>query len=205
DEWSALGVLCALLVGFATQALHGVDPAWIAVAAVVLLFLLGPLNEATFEQDVNVGFMLYIGVILSFGQVFAHVGLDRWLAEQLGGVTGLIGGSAIRCLVVVAVLAALVGLALRPSPIVLLLGVALFPTAASAGVQPWVVMFTLIVANNLWLYPQQNVLYQAAYFATGEQAFSHQQARPLAFAYAGFVLVALLASIPYWRWLGLIA
>ncbi|MDP9472600.1 MAG: SLC13 family permease, partial [Chloroflexota bacterium] len=201
DEWSALGVLGALLVGFATQALHGVDPAWIAVAAVVLLFLLGPLNEATFEQGVNVGFMLYIGVILSFGQVFAHVGLDRWLAEQLGGVTGLIGGSAIRCLVVVAVLAALVGLALRPSPIVLLLGVALFPTAASAGVQPWVVMFTLIVANNLWLYPQQNVLYQAAYFATGEQAFSHQQARPLAFAYAGFVLVAILASIPYWRWL----
>ncbi len=204
DERGVLAVLAALLVGFATQALHGVDPAWLAVAAVVVLFLLGALDDATFERGVNVGFLLYVGVILGFGPVFAHVGLDRWLSGQLAAVTGLVGGSAVRCLVVVAVVAALVGLALRPSPIVLLLGVALFPTAASAGVGPWVVMLAILLANNLWLYPQQNVLYQAAYYATGERAFSHKQARPLAFAYAGFVLVAILASIPYWRWLGLV-
>ncbi len=104
----------------------------------------------------------------------------------------------------VAAIAALAGLALRPSPIVLLLGVALYPVAATAGVQPWVVMLTIMLANNLWLYPQQNVLYQAAYHASGERAFSHAQARPLAFAYAAFVLISLLASVPYWRWLGLI-
>ncbi|MDF3043622.1 MAG: crp 3, partial [Thermomicrobiales bacterium] len=71
-------------------------------------------------------------------------------------------------------------------------------------VHPWIVMFTAMLANNLWLYPQQNVLYQAAYYATGERSFSHEQARPLAFAYPAFVIIALLASIPYWRWLGLI-
>jgi hypothetical protein len=93
---------------------------------------------------------------------------------------------------------------LRPSLIALLLAAALIPTAASAGVHPWIVMFTAMLANNLWLYPQQNVLYQAAYFATGERSFSHEQARPLAFAYPAFVLIALLASVPYWRWSGLI-
>lgn len=55
--------------------------------------------------------------------------------------------------------------------------------AAAAGVGPWVVIFTVMVANNLWLYPQQSVLYQAAYDATGERSFSHRQARPLAVAY----------------------
>ena len=101
-------------------------------------------------------------------------------------------------------MAALTGLALRPNPIALLLGVALFPTAASAGIDPWVVMFTVMLANNLWLYPQQNVLYQTAYYGTGERAFSHEQARPFALVYPAFVLVAILVSIPYWRWLGLI-
>ncbi|HEX5993024.1 MAG TPA: hypothetical protein VFY70_10680 [Thermomicrobiales bacterium] len=52
--------------------------------------------------------------------------------------------------------------------------------------------------------PQQNLCYQTTYFATGERSFSHEQARPLAFAYPAFVLVALVASIPYWRWLSLI-
>ena len=41
--------------------------------------------------------------------------------------------------------------------------------------------------------------------ATGERGFSHAQARPLAIAYAAFVFVAIALSVPYWRWLGLIA
>jgi len=205
DERSGLVVLAALLAGFSTQSLHGIEPAWLAVGAVVVLYLLGALDDATVKTGVNLDFLVYVGVLLRFGGVFTHVGLDRWLSDQLGSVTGLIGGSALRCLLVVAAISAATGIALRPSPIALLLGVALFPTAATAGVDPWVVMFTVMLTNNLWLYPQQNVLYQAAYFATGERAFSHEQARPLAFTYGVFVLIALLASLPYWRWLGLIA
>lgn len=205
DERTSLTVLVSLLVGFSTQSLHGIEPAWLAIAAVALLFLLGALDNTMVEHGVNVDFLLYLGVLLGFGPIFAHVGLDHWLAEQLSAVTGLIDGSAIRCLMVVAVISAVAGIAFRPSPIVLLLGVALFPTASSVGVDPWVVMFTVMLSNNLWLYPQQNVLYQAAYHATGERSFTHAQARPLALIYPAFVLVAILASVPYWRWLGLVA
>jgi hypothetical protein len=48
------------------------------------------------------------------------------------------------------------------------------------------------------------VLYLTAYHGTAERAFTHSQARPLALAYAAFVFVALLLSIPYWRLIGLI-
>jgi CRP-like cAMP-binding protein/di/tricarboxylate transporter len=205
NEWSVLIILGLLLAGFSTQALHGIAPAWLAVAAVAVLFLVGALDDAALRDGVNVGFLLYVGVILSFAGVFAHVGLDAWLVQSLTGLGGVIAGRPIVCLLLVAGLAAVLGITLRPSPIVLLIAAALVPAAASAGVHPWVVMFTAMLANNLWLYPQQNVLYQAAYFATGERSFSHEQARPLAFAYAAFVVIALLASIPYWHWLGLIA
>ena len=204
DEWSVLAVLGLLLIGFSTQALHGIGPAWLAVGAVGVLFLLGALDDGALRDGVNLGLLLYVGVILGFAAVFAHVQLDAWLVQNLTGLTGVIGGSAVVCLLVVIGLVAILSITLRPNPIALLLAVALFPTAASVGVHPWVVMFTAMLANNLWLYPQQNVLYQAAYFATGERAFSHEQARPLAFAYPAFVLVALLASIPFWRWMGLI-
>jgi len=204
-EWSVLIILGLLLAGFSTQSLHGIAPAWLAVAAVAVLFLVGALDDAALRDGVNVGFLLYVGVILSFAGVFAHVGLDDWLVQSLTGLSGVIAGRPIVCLLLVAGMAAVISITLRPSPIVLLIAAALVPTATSAGVHPWVVMFTAMLANNLWLYPQQNVLYQAAYFASGERSFSHEQARPLAFAYAAFVLLALLGSIPYWRWLGLIA
>ncbi|HEX5993467.1 MAG TPA: hypothetical protein VFY70_12935 [Thermomicrobiales bacterium] len=57
-------------------------------------------------------------------------------------------------------------------------------------------MFTAMLANNPWLYPQQNLRYQTTYFAPGERSFSCEQVRPLAFVYPAFVLLALVASIP---------
>jgi CRP-like cAMP-binding protein/di/tricarboxylate transporter len=205
DEWSALLILGLLLAGFSTQALHGIAPAWLAIAAVAVLFLVRALDDAALRDGVNIGFLLYVGVILSFAGIFANVGLDDWLVQSLTGLGGVIAGRPLVCLVLVAGMSAILSITLRPSLIALLLAAALIPTAASAGVHPWIVMFTAMLANNLWLYPQQNVLYQAAYFATGERSFSHEQARPLAFAYPAFVIIALLASIPYWRWLGLIS
>ncbi len=153
----------------------------------------------------NVSFLVYLGVLLGFGEIFAHVELDRWLGERLQGLAGLTGGSALIFLLAVAALGAGVGLVLRPGPIGVLLGGALYPAAAAIGVNPWVVALTIQMMMVQFLYPQQNVVYLSAYYGTGERAFSHEQARPLALAFTAFTLISLLVSIPYWRWLGLIA
>jgi TRAP-type C4-dicarboxylate transport system permease large subunit len=204
DEWSALVILGLLLAGFSTQALHGVDPAWIAVAAVAALFLSGTLDDSTFKHGVNVSFLLYLGLVFGFGAIFDHVELNRWLSESFAGLAELSRGSPTLFVMAVAALAVVFGLLLRPGPIALLLALALFQTAAAVGVDPWVVAITVILASNLWLYPQQHILYLTAYHATEGRAFTHAQARPLAIAYAAFVFLAILISIPYWRWIGLI-
>ena len=58
---------------------------------------------------------------------------------------------------------------------------------------------TVLLSMNLWVYPQQNMLYQTAFLASGERGFTHAQARPLALLYPLFVLLSIVASIPYWR------
>jgi di/tricarboxylate transporter/CRP-like cAMP-binding protein len=204
DEIAALAILGLLLAGFSTQSIHHLDPAWIAVAAVAAFFLVGSLDEGTFKQGVNLGFLVYVGTIMGFGQVFAHVQLDQWLNAVLSGVAGLTGDSAMLFVLAVAALATILSLTLRTGPISLLLVLALSPTAVALGISPWVVGMAAMLGSNLWLYPQQSVLYLTAYHGTDGRAFSHAQARPLAVAYAVFVFVALLASIPYWRLIGLI-
>ncbi|MDP8924661.1 MAG: anion permease, partial [Chloroflexota bacterium] len=203
-EWSVLGCLALLVLGLSTQALHGVDPAWIAVAAVVALFVTGALDDGTFREGVNVSFLVYVGVIIGFGVILAHVELDAWLGGMLGSLTGLTGGSQLLFIGGVGLVSIALALALRPGPIAILLALALFGPAQSVGVDAWVVVLAVSLATNIWVYPQQNLLYLTAFYATGERAFSHEQARPLALAYPLFVLVALLASVPYWRWLGLL-
>ena len=204
DEWSALVIVGFLLIAFSTQSLHGIDPAWLSVAAVAALFVTRALDDPSVQNGVNLSFLLYIGVLLGFGQIFAHVQLERWLGQSLAELASITGGSATAFVMAVAFISAILALVLRPGPIAVLLALVLFPTAAAVGVDPWVVAMTVLLATNLWLYPQQHVLYLSAYHATGERAFSHAQARPLAFAYTVAVFIAILLSIPYWRWLGLI-
>jgi di/tricarboxylate transporter/CRP-like cAMP-binding protein len=203
DEWIVGAVLLLLVIGFSTQALHGINPAWIAMAAAATLFIAGALDDATFKQGTNVSFLLYLGVVLGLGDIFAHVKLDEWLAGMVGDVPALARGSQTLFILLVAGLTALSAILLRSGPVSILLALALYGPAGSLGIDPWVVAITVLLTMNLWVYPQQNTLYLTAYYGSGEHAFSHAQARPLALLYVVFVFAALVASIPYWRWLGL--
>jgi DASS family divalent anion:Na+ symporter len=203
-EGVVAAVLVLLVAGFATQSLHGLNPAWIAVAAMVVLFVARVLDDATFKQGMNLSFLLYVGVILGFGDIFAYVHLDQWLAGALGGVPELARGSQTLFLVVVALLTMLLTVALRSGPVSILAALALFGPASALGVDPWVVAMTVLLSMNLWVYPQQNMLYQTAFLASGERGFTHAQARPLALLYPLFVLLSIVASIPYWRLIGLL-
>jgi len=204
DEWVVSGVLILLVAGFSTQAFHGVNPAWVAVAAAALLFLAGALDDLAFKQGMNLSFLLYVGVILGFGDIFAHVQIDQWLASNVAGVAELARGSHTLFILTVAAITAILAVALRSGPVAILLALALYGPATSLGVNPWVVAFVVLLTMNLWVYPQQNMLYLTAYYAGGERGFSHEQARPLRLAYVGIVFVAIVASIPYWRWIGLL-
>ena len=204
DEWSAVAILAGLLVGFSTQSVHGIDPAWLALAAVAALFLTGGLDDGSFRDGINWSFLLYLGVILSFGEIFAFVGLDAWLGEHLEVLTGHTAGDPAAFVLAVAALAAALSVVLQAGPASIVLSLALYPAATAVGVSPWVMAIAILMASSLWLYPQQNVVYLTAYYATQERAFSHAQARPLALVYAAIVFLSLLVSIPYWRWLGLI-
>jgi TRAP-type C4-dicarboxylate transport system permease large subunit len=200
----ALGVLVLLVAGFATQSLHGVNPAWVAVAAAALLFLAGALDDLAFKQGMNLSFLLYVGVIMGFGEIFAHVQLDQWLAANVAGVTELARGSQTLFILLVAAVTMILTVSLRSGPVSILVALALFGPASSLGIDPWVVAMTVLLSMNLWVYPQQNMLYLTAYHATGERGFTHAQARPLALLYPVFVLLSIIASIPYWRLLGLL-
>lgn len=85
-----------------------------------------------------------------------------------------------------------------------LLTVTIVPIAANAGVQPQALPLVICTSVAIWFLPYQSTCYLALYFGTKEKAFSHGQVRLLAWGYGVISLLAVLAAIPYWRWMGLI-
>lgn len=202
-EQIALGVTAGMLLGFITQSIHGVDPAWIGVLALAVLAATGVLGPNGLGM-INWGFALLFGVLISMTDVFVHAGLERWLAvvvaEALGGVTA----TPVLFIAVLTLLCYSVSLVLRWQAAAPLLTIALAPVAHGAGIDPWVVGLVTLLACNSFFLPHQSTVYLALYHGTGGRLFAHRQARPMALAYAVVTMLALCASVPVWRAMGLL-
>ncbi len=135
----ALVVVALTLVGFGLTTLLGVNPAWAALAGVLVLAA-----RALGQKRTTVGAViastspLFLVFVLSLGVIVKAV-LDNGLARVLGHV--LPGGSTLPALLAVAALAAVLANLINNLPAVL----ALLPVAAAGGAGP--VLAVLIGVN----------------------------------------------------------
>jgi CRP-like cAMP-binding protein/di/tricarboxylate transporter len=193
----------ALVLGFATQPLHGVEAPWLAVLAVGVLGIAGVVTGDTL-RGVNWSFALFFGMLASLSDVLAVTGVERWLAGLVGAVAGDLAGAPVAFVAAVALLGMLLSLVLRWQAAAPILTIAAAPVAGAAGLSPLVVAVVATIACNGFLVPYQSTTYLALYHGTGGRLFDHAFARPAAVAYALVSFLALCLSVPVWRWLGLL-
>ena len=118
-------------------------------------------------------------------------------------LAGDLSGAAVALVGGLGLLGILASLVVRWQAAAPLLTIAATPVAVAAGVSPLVVGVVATIACNGFLVPYQSTTYLALYHGTGGRLFDHRLARPAALAYAVLSLLALCASVPAWRWMGL--
>jgi divalent anion:Na+ symporter, DASS family len=196
-------VTLGLLIGFATQSLHGVDPAWVAVAAFVVMAGTGVLTAEEL-RIVNWNTVLLLGVLASMADVVSTTKLDAWIAALASGAVGSLGREPALFVGALAALCMALSLVLRWQAAVPLIVIALAPVASGVGIDPWIVAIVTLTASNTFFLPYQSTIYLALVNGTGSRLFSHAQARPVAIAYAVLTLIGLIASVPIWHVMGLL-
>ena len=135
-EVLAGSVITALLVGFATQPLHGVEPLWLTVLAFTVLGAAKVMTADTF-RSVNWSFLLLLGALGATPEVFANAKVDAWLATLFTGLLQLVSGSSALFLSAVAVLSFVLSSVMRWQPASLLLAITLAPMGGGMGIDPW--------------------------------------------------------------------
>ena len=202
-ERISLAVGAALVIGFISQPLHGVDSAWLAVLALTLLAATGVVTAATL-REVNWSFALLFGMLASISNVFSITRVDRWLAHTVAGVVGDLTTNPALFVFALTLLCFIVSFLLRWQAAAPLMTIALGPVAAEAGISPLVVGLVALIACNAFFMPYQSTTYLALYHGTGGELFSHRQARAAALAYGLFSLLALTTSVFFWGLMGLL-
>jgi anion transporter len=203
-EWIALLTLTLAITGWLSMPIHGIDEAWIALAALLAFHVTGVINKETFVGKLDWGLILFFGIVSSMAAVTSNLKVDRWFIAQIEPAVNHYGLGPLAFLGLVVVLVNGARLFIRKSTVVAFFMITMVPVAQSLGIHPGALLLTVIMASESFFISYQDGPYQIAYSGTSGQAFSHAQARKLLLAKSFATLLAIAVSVPYWRMLGLI-
>ena len=203
-EWWSIGILSATVLGWFGKPLHGIDEAWIALSGFVLFTITNVLNKRGVKNNIDWGYLLFLGVITSLAGLITHLKLEVWLRDLLSPILLPVSGNTVASLIAVALIVYIVRFYFNKNSVIVLLSLSLGSWATEIGIHPGVLLLVMLMAVESWFLPHQAPSYQIAYYSTDEKAFSHAQARKLMIAKFLVSLIAISLSIPYWRMLGLI-
>jgi CRP-like cAMP-binding protein len=202
ETWSAV-VLLVLIVGFASRPYHGIAPAWLALAAFLFLFAIGTLDASALQGGGTLGLLIYAGVILSLGNVFAALRVDVWLTSLVReGMPGIVG-SPYGFVLTIALVAFVLHFFVPWMTASTILALVAMPIAEGLGFHPFIPVLVALIAGDHTMLPYVNSGYVIMYFASEGDLFTHAQARATLVFESLVRLVAVVLSVPVWQLMGL--
>jgi DASS family divalent anion:Na+ symporter len=204
-EWAGIFGLAVLMLGFASAAIHRLDIPWIAMAILFCLLMFGFLGEEDFRKNIDWSFMIFLGALIGLSDSMQASGLESWLTSRLGWLGAAMTGDFMIFVALLAAVIFVIRLALPINATTVILAGLLIPSAVGYGVNPWVIGFLVLLFSESFVWP-----YQASYFGqfnsiTGPIAGADdRRLHTLNMATAVFKVLAVFATIPYWRSLGLL-
>jgi Na+/H+ antiporter NhaD/arsenite permease-like protein len=193
----------AVLGAFALGPLVNVQPAWIAGAGLLVLVGADVVNRDHIRTALDWPLLLFLGVILSLPAMVHEIGLDATLMSLVPRVLPPAHSSPAWSIAALYLLTLAVRVVLSEWVAVPLLCMALLPAAPALDLHPWVIAFVILLGSNLWTLPYQYASYLAFVSGAGGALWTHRQVWPFSLAHIALSLLALLASVPWWRLLGL--
>jgi len=198
-----LAILLLVVAGWMAAPALRLDVGVVAIVGLLAAVATGNVDRQAI-RELDWDYLIFYGVALSLVRLGAALGLDRLIGETVGRRLVDSGASTLVLVLAIAVVTVLVRLLLGPDQVVLLLSLALIPSAASLGMDPWVIVITILAATGAWLLPSQMPSFLAAHSASEGRLYSHAQARLAAAGYVAVLAGGLLACVPYWHLLGLL-
>jgi len=198
-----LYVLIAAIGFWATDALHGISPAWIALAAatIVLWPEMGILQKEAMKTSIDMSPVFFLAGVFALSAVAKHIGLDRIVADSLLPELGLKTGSGLYDLYAISGFSGLIShLTTAPAAPIVLAPLA-GPIAEASGLPVLTVAMAQIIGISTPILP-----YQAPPLIIA-MALAHIPVKSLTKLCFALALGTLLLGVPltylWWQFLGL--
>ncbi|WP_418924099.1 SLC13 family permease [Ellagibacter isourolithinifaciens] len=204
-EKRMLAIILMTVVLWATEPFHHVSAMAVGLAALVFMFVLKVIDVPAFKSGVNWTSLLFIGIALGLGSVFAEAGLNDWVMQTCGPAFQALAGNPYLLVLGIGVITVVLRFLIVSEVAYLnLLMAFLVPMAASVGVNPWVLGFSAYALVIAWFAKYQSPIYLAAFYAVDGKMAKHSELAKYCGVYLATCLAGLVVCVPYWQWMGLL-
>jgi hypothetical protein len=196
-------VLCITVAGWLTITYHNIDGAWISLLALCVLINTGVLGWGMMKKAIDWEMLIYMGATLSIPTLLTQARIDSWLVEAFAPLIRPFISNPALTFVIIALITYGVKSVFTSFLTVVTLAIALLPLAGDLNVNPWIMIMIILIASEVWFFSFQVDWHTLAYSTTDGKGFSYPLMSRINPFYAVAYIVALIAAIPYWRYLGL--
>lgn len=204
-EWAAIIGIVVFSIGIVTTSIHNIQPPWMGMAILYTLLLFGYLNKSEFREKTDWPGLIYLGTLIGVISTFNYLGLDTWLTSNLSILSEVLSRSFSLFLAILFVVVFVIRLVFPNTATIAICATIFMPIASHAGVNPWVIGFTLLLLGDMWIFPYQCPHYQQFQTIVREK---HIYDEPMFLKFnmlMNFVrLAGVYAAIPFWGMLGLL-
>ena len=205
NEKITIAVLVFCLVFWMLENVIGVASGMTAVIGVVIMLTLGVYDRQTFRSKIAWDSLVFIGCIISLGDVFSATGVNDYIREMLAPViTPLLSNIWLFIPLFCIVIFAMRYIVASWVAAMTIVTVPLLPFCEELGIHPFVIVFISYVCVQTWNTIYQSSPYIAAQVSTGQHLGNHSMMRKFSWIYMVLCIIGLLVAAVWWKLIGLL-
>lgn len=204
-EWAALVGILFLAIGILTGSLHKISPAWVALIILYVFLTVGIFSRSQFRLNIDWSFLFLLAGMIGIIKTMSYVGIDQWFSTKLDWLIPYMKHNFSLFVLLLSVSIILVRFIIPNNPTIMIFSAIFIPVAETSGVNPWVVVFIILMMSDTWF-----LRYQCTYYLVFSETANHDQQYDekalLKFNVLtnAIRLVAIYVSIPFWTWLDIL-
>lgn len=205
-EKLTIGTIATTVLLWMTSPWHGIDGATVALAAVVFLSVAGIIDRSSFQSKISWTGLVYVGFTLNLAEVLPYLRIDQWLGTKIQPFFApLTGHPAWFFAVLTLTVLVMRQFLISDFAVVTIMVLVLMPVATSTGFNPWTIgIATHLMVQSVWILPFQSDTHLVSHQAASGRLADQRKATLLSLFATLSTMIAVLASLPYWRHLGLL-
>lgn len=199
-EYKVIVVAAIIVIGFLTQSIHGLDPNMLFILAYPLYFMpkMDILEHKDFNST-NVLIIFFIAGAMSIGAVAGHIKLTTLISDNL---VPYLSGSAFKMVSLTWLFGTVLNFFLTPLAIVATFTGLMAQMAVQLGVNPEVILYTLLYAADTYIFPYE-FAFLLFVMSFGYLAYK-DIIKVMLLRTVGAGLFIVLVAYPFWKLIGLL-